>query len=226
MPHKILIIDRNRSLHQQIISSLGELDYLIASAFCGSEALDHLEKQVFDLVIMDLSLPDMGGFYLLEQLHALSSTSIIVLSSKHEEAYCIRALEEGADDFVMKPIVSMAEFLMRIQAILRRRKPRRLSVAQIEIDLIEKRVWHKGQELKLGDRQFRFLAALAARPNQVRGYEELLSEVYDEASNEKVEFLYVLAHSLRRLLEENPKRPTLIQGIRGVGYFLNNPLES
>lgn len=222
MGYKILIIDQNHSIHHQLRKVFSELDYHIDHAFSGTEALAHLEKYPVDLAIMDLQLPDMGGFYLLQQIRYFSNVKAIVLSSNDEEAHCIRAFEEGAADYMTKSRFSPRELLLRVQAILRRSQPSQLISSQLRIDLIEQRVWLRGKEVHLGKRSFRLLSALASHPNQIRSHEELFEEIYDEDNNYDPRLFAPLIHKLRQLIEIDPKYPQVIQNIRGLGYLLND----
>jgi two-component system, OmpR family, response regulator RegX3 len=222
MVDTILIVDSDLNIHEHIGSILRELAYQVCCVFSAKEALNCIEKNEVNLVLMDLSLPDMGGFHLLNLIHLMRDTPIIILSAADDENNRIRAFEEGADDFVAKPLFSLRELVMRIQAVLRRGRPRKISLSRIKIDIINKRVWRDSQEITLTAQRFRFLVALALYPNHIRTRDELINEICHEDDNYNYRLLYTIAYALRRLIEPDPAHPQFIHSVHGVGYYLKD----
>jgi len=219
MVDTILIVDVNAITHKHVGQALREAAYHMVSAFSGQEALDYIDANPVSLVLMDLELPDMGGFLLLRRIHLIYGTAIIVLSADNHKDDRIRAFEEGADDFVSKPVLSLRELMMRIRAVLRRGRPSEISLSRIKIDLINKHVWHDGQEIILTKQRFRFLVALTSHPNRVFTRDELLHEVCYEDDICDYQLLYTIAYALRQLIEADPSDPQFIHSLRGVGYY-------
>jgi DNA-binding response OmpR family regulator len=222
MPYKILIADADPRIQQQLSNALKPLSYQLVSSLNGKETLEQLEKQGFDLILLDLCLTDSSGFLFLHQIRCLSNTAIIVLSVRRDEAERLRAFDEGADDFITKPFNSLKEVALRIRAILRRAKPSELILPRLRFDLIHQRVWWQGEEIQVPRQQYRLLLALASRPNTVRTHEELIGEIYDEDDEPNDSIVHVLIHALRRLIESDSKRPQFIHCIRGIGYYLKS----
>jgi len=219
---RLLIIDSNELMFQYLNHILSECGYECTWAYNGLEALALLEKYSFNLVIMDHQLPDIGGFHLLRQIQILQITQIVILSKDNSEYNRIRSLDEGATDFIAKPLTYPAEFLWRIRAILKRSIKQQIILSRVRINLVEQKVWSDGQYVDLTLQLFQFLVALASNPGHVVNHDDLLY-VLDErfrASSNNV--LYVLAHRLRCSIEHNQSKPKLICTVRGVGYMLND----
>jgi len=219
---RLLIIDSDELMFQHLNHILSECGYECTWAYNGLETLALLEKCSFNLVIMDHQLPDIGGFHLLRQIQILQITQIVILSKDNSEYNRIRSLDEGATDFVAKPLTYPAEFLWRIRAILKRSIKQQIILSRVRINLVEQKVWSDGQYVDLTLQLFQFLVALASNPGHVINHDDLLY-VLDErfrASSNNV--LYVLAHRLRCSIEHNQSKLKLICTVRGVGYMLND----
>lgn len=222
MADTILIVDSDLTIHEHIRLGLQETAYQIISVFSAKEALSYIEANQVRLILMDLILPDMGGFHLLRQIHLMRGTAIIILSAADDENNRVRALEEGADDFIAKPLLSLRELFVRVKAILRRGRPHEITLSRIKIDLMDKRVWRDDQEITLTGQRFRFLVALASYPNRIRTRDELINEVCNENGICDYRLLHTIAYALRQLIETNPNNPQFIHSVRCVGYYLKD----
>lgn len=219
---RALIIDPDKIMCNYITRLLNECDYECVCAFSGLQAISLIEQQNFHLVIMDHQIPDIGGFNLLQQIRILRQTQIVILSFDDSEYNRIRALNEGATDFVAKPLVYPGEFLWRIRAILKRCMQHQIILSRVQINLSEKAVQCDGENIDLTSQLFQFLVTLAMSPGQVVKHDQLLYALDESFSCTSHNILYVLVHRLRDILEQKKDKPRLIQTIRGVGYLLND----
>lgn len=219
---RALIIDPDKIMCNYIARLLNECDYECVCAFSGLQAISLIEQQNFHLVIMDHQIPDIGGFHLLRQIRILRQPQVVILSFDDSEYNRIRALNEGATDFVAKPLVYPAEFLWRIRAILKRCMQYQIVLSRVQINLSEKAVQCDGENIDLTSQLFQFLVTLAMSPGQVVKHDQLLYALDENFSCTSHSILYVLAHRLRDNLEQKSDKPRLIQTIRGVGYLLDD----
>lgn len=222
MKFRVLLIDSDQIMSQHLACLLSEYGYECWCAYSGLEAIQLLEKQAFNLIIMDHELPDIGGFHLLRQIRILQQAQVIVLSKDDSEDNRIRALNGGATDFVGKPLIYPSEFLWRIHAILKRSMKQQIILSRIQINLLEQQVWSDGLQVDLPSQLFRFLVILASQPGQVIEHGNLLYALEDEYRSTSNNIIYVLAHRLRHAIEHTPDKPSLICNVRGVGYLLND----
>lgn len=219
---RLLIIDSDKIMCNAIAQLLVGCGYECVCALSGLRAISLLEKQIFHLVVMDHQLCDIGGFYLLKQILILQQTQVVILSSDDSEYNRIRALNEGATDFVAKPLAYPTEFVWRVRAILKRSLKDQIILSRVQINLTEKVVQCDGARVNLNSRLFQFLVALAMSPGQVVKHDQLLYALDESYGYVSQSILYVLAHRLRDNLEQNSEKPQLIRTIRGVGYMLND----
>lgn len=222
MKYKVLLIDSDQIICQYLACLLSDYGYDCWCVYSGLEAIQCLEKQAFSLIVMDHQLPDIGGFHLLRQILILQQAQVIILSTDDSEYNRIRALNEGATDFVCKPLIYPAEFLWRIRAILKRCLQHRIVLSRIQINLADKTVQCDGTPVDLAAQLFKFLVVLASKPEQVVEHDQLLYALEDEYCSVSNNILYVLAHRLRCSLESKPNNPQLICTVRGIGYLLND----
>src|SRR5215510_8589713 len=179
-----------------------------------------------DLVITDLSMPNMSGIELCRQVRSKSKIPIIVLSVKGEERTKINALDAGADDYVTKPF-SMNELLARVRANLRRAPEpvsgQPIDVGDFRIDLDGHVVTVRGQEIHLTPKEFDLLVYLARRPGKVVSHRALLGAIWGGNSTEQVEYLRVFVGQLRKKLEPDASSPRYIVTEPWVGYRFQAP---
>jgi two-component system KDP operon response regulator KdpE len=220
---KILIVDDEPQITRVLRTSLSSRGYEVRTANDGESGLDLFAAWSPDLVITDLSMPNMTGIELCRLLRAKSQVPIIVLSVKGEERAKIEALDSGADDYVTKPF-SINELLARIRAGLRRAtQPSELELRDIievgvfYIDRQKRIVTVRGKEIHLTPKEFDLLAYMASNPGQVLRHRTLLNAVWGGQSVEQPEYLRVFINQLRKKIEPGDT-PRYILTEPWVGY--------
>ncbi len=219
----ILVVDDEQQITRVLRTSLSAQGYDIRVARDGEAALELLKDWSADLVITDLSMPNMGGIELCRRLRSKSQVPIVVLSVKGEERTKIEALDAGADDYVTKPF-SINELLARVRACLRRAPTAESEPAQIievgdfRIDQEAHQVWVRGKEVHLTPKEFDLLLYLAKHPYRVVTHRALLSAVWGPNSVEQPEYLRVFVGQLRKKIEPDASSPQYIQTEPWIGY--------
>ena len=221
-PWRILVVDDETQITRVLRTSLSSQGYDIRVANDGVTALEILKDWAPDLVITDLSMPNMDGLELCRHLRAKSQVPIIVLSVKGEERVKVQALDCGADDYVTKPF-GMNELLARVRASLRRAPAGEPSAGKIEagdfvIDLDAHLAKVCGRELHLTPKEFDLLVYLARHAGKVVTHRALLSAVWGPNSVEQPEYLRVFVGQLRKKIEPETSSPRYIQTEPWVGY--------
>ncbi|MGI8660629.1 MAG: response regulator [Thermoleophilaceae bacterium] len=222
---RILLVDDERSLQKLLAYPLRKEGYEVVPALDGREALERVREGSFDLIVLDLMLPQVDGFEVCRQVRARSSTPIIMLSARTEEIDKVLGLELGADDYITKPF-SVREFRSRVKAVLRRSQLARaedpgeepLQDGTLRIDFEKRSVTLAGEPERLTYVEFEILAALARHPGRVYNRMVLLERVWGDASYRDPRTVDVHIRHLREKLETDPKVPELILTVRGVGY--------
>jgi DNA-binding response OmpR family regulator len=222
---RILLVDDEHSIQKLLAYPLRKEGYDVVSALDGREALDRLRDDAFDLVVLDLMLPEVDGFEVCRQVRARSAVPIIMLTAKAEEIDKVLGLELGADDYITKPF-SVREFRSRVKAVLRRAEMVRadepleepLERGDLRIDFEKRQVEMRGEAVRLTYVEFEILAALARSPGRVFSRGMLLERVWGDASYRDPRTVDVHIRHLREKLESDPKHPELILTVRGVGY--------
>jgi DNA-binding response OmpR family regulator len=221
---RILLVDDEQSIQTLLSYPLRKDGYHVTSALDGSEALRRFEEGRFDLVILDLMLPRMGGVEVCRQLRSRSQVPIIMLTAKGSETDKVAGLEVGADDYITKPF-SMREFRSRVKAALRRsRMVERASeddaieCGELTIDFDRRMVTLGTDEVKVTYVEFEILGALARSPGRVLTRETLLEHVWGDSDYRDPRTVDVHIRHLREKLESDPKEPEYLFTVRGVGY--------
>ena len=222
----ILIIDDEPQIQRALKTILKARHFQVEVAATGEQGLALAAARLPDLVILDLSLPDMDGLQVCAQLRAWSRVPVIVLSVRDSEREKVAALDRGADDYLTKPF-GIEELLARIRVALRHAEQAAVRPAQsviqagpISIDLGRHIVTRGGEEVRLTATEFKLLAYLAANADRVLTHQAILTHVWDFADSDRVEYLRVYIGQLRRKLEINPDEPVYIRTESGVGYRL------
>lgn len=222
----ILIIDDEPQILRALKTILKARHFQVELAATGEEGLALAAARLPDLTILDLSLPDMDGIQVCEQLRLWSQAPIIVLSVRDSERDKVAALDKGADDYLTKPF-GIEELLARIRVALRHAQQSAthttqnlIKVGPISIDLARHIVTRDGEEVRLTTTEFKLLAYLAANADRVLTHQAILTHVWDFADADRVEYLRVYIGQLRRKLEINPDKPVYIRTESGVGYRL------
>jgi two-component system KDP operon response regulator KdpE len=219
---RVLIVDDEPQIVRVLRPSIAAAGYDVASAASGGEALELLAAEAFDIVVLDLGLPDCDGKEVISRLRAWSEIPVIVLSARDDAVEKVEALDLGANDFVNKPF-SIDELLARLRATLRNRPARpliseRLAVAHLEIDFSRRRVRVAGQEVRPSPKEMALLRAFIAHQGEVLTHSQIGAAVWGADAAVEAQFVRVLVGNLRQKIEVDPARPTLILTEQGVGY--------
>ncbi len=224
----MLVVEDDPAIRSALIRSLGERGHAVSSAADAMSGLREAIDSRPDLVLLDLGLPDIDGTELLRMLRAVSSVPVIVATARDDDASIVRALDAGADDYVVKPF-SAVTLEARIRAVLRRAlapdADSVLTVGGLEVDPRARTVTLDGVPLELSPREFDLLAYLAARPGQVVTKRELLTEVWRLPYGGADKTVDVHLSWLRRKLGESAQSPRFLFSVRGVGVKLVGPDE-
>ena len=220
---KILVVDDETQITRVLRTSLSSHAYDVRVANDGETALEIMKDWTPDLVITDLSMPNMDGLELTRRLRATSKVPILVLSVRGEERTKVQALDAGADDYVTKPF-SMVELLARVRASLRRiplpdeAEPDKIEIGDFCIDLAAHKVLVREKEVHLTPKEFDLLVYLARHAGKVVPHRSLLASIWGGQSTEQVEYLRVFVGQLRKKLEPEASSPRYIVTEPWVGY--------
>lgn len=219
----ILIIDDEPQILRALKTILSANHFRISVASTGEEGLALAAVQLPDVVILDLSLPDMDGIQVCEQLREWNRSPIIVLSVRDSEKDKVTALDRGADDYLTKPF-GIEELLARIRVALRHSEQSLgntqsvIHAGPLTIDLARHIVTKDDVEVHLTATEFKLLSYLASNPDRVLTHQSILSHVWDFAYADRVEYLRVYIGQLRKKIESNPEDPQFLKTEPGVGY--------
>ena len=218
---RILVVDDERQIIRMLRASLQSSGYEVLTANNGIEGLERFESGRPDLIITDLAMPEMNGLELTQAVRRLDRTPIIVLSVRDTDVMKVKALDEGADDYLTKPF-SMPELLARIRAQFRRiatEKPEqmRFEVGDFVIDADAHTVSVRGQALHLTPKEFDLLLLFARSPGRVLTHKVLLRAIWGPAGDDQPEYLRVLIAGLRKKIERGEGQ-RYIQSEPWVGY--------
>src|SRR5512136_2331601 len=224
-PLQVLVIDDEPQILRALKTILTARQFHVTTASRGEEGLALAAATPPDVIILDLSLPDMDGFQVCARLREWTHVPIIVLSVRDAERDKVMALDKGADDYLTKPFGS-EELLARIRVALRHAaqahgaKETIVKAGPITIDLARHLVTRGGEEVKLTATEFKLLAYLAANADRVLTHQAILTHVWDPADVDHVEYLRVYMRQLRKKLEDDPDQPQFLITEPGVGYRL------
>ena len=219
----VLVIDDEPQILRALKTILTAKGFRVSTANRGEEGLAMATALEPDLIILDLSLPDIDGVEVTRRLREWSQVPVIVLSVRDSEHDKVTALDKGADDYLTKPF-GIEELMARIRVALRhvthvKGSPRTIIKAgTIEIDLVNHLVTRAGTEVKLTATEFNLLAYLAQNAGRVLTHQMILASVWDPADRDHVEYLRVYIRQLRKKLEDDPDQPQYILNEPGVGY--------
>lgn len=230
---KILVVDDEKPISDIIKFNLEKEGYEVVTAFDGEEAIEKVEAENPDLIVLDVMLPKKDGLEVVREVRKTHSMPIIMVTAKETEIDKVLGLELGADDYVTKPF-SNRELVARVKANLRRqtatqtqetadKETNDLQVGELVIHPDAYYVTKKGATIDLTHREFELLFYLARHVGQVMTREHLLEEVWDFDYLGDVRTVDVTIRRLREKVEDNPSHPGYIITRRGVGYYLRNP---
>jgi DNA-binding response OmpR family regulator len=221
---RILLVDDEQLITDSLSYSLKREGFEVDIAADGISAIQAVEEQRPDLIVLDLMLPDISGFEVCRRLRTFTTTPVIMLTARGEEIDRVLGLEVGADDYLAKPF-SFRELLARIQAMLRRvqldrqtPQPQHVSMGQLSMDPVARRVYKGDQEVQLSAREFDLLAILMKNAGRAMSRDELIKLVWGDDWVGDPRTLDVHVRWLRLKIEEDPATPQFIQTVRGFGY--------
>ena len=231
---RILVVEDDPSIRMGLEDTLTAKGYEVEVVGKGSDGADKATGGRFDLVVLDVMLPDIDGFEVLRRIRAAKgaarSLPVIMLSARGAELDRVRGLELGADDYVTKPF-SLMELLARVSSVLRRAtgeqlEPVGLAFGDIDIDLVGQVASRSGKRIELPSRAFAILKVFAKRPGEVVSRDTLLDEAwgYEDYPNTRTVDNHLV--KLRKALEAEPDRPRYLVTIHGAGYKLDVPREA
>ena len=227
--NKALVVDDEKLIVKGIKFSLEQDGYEVDVAYDGSEALKMAKEKEYDIVLLDVMLPEMDGMEVCQAIREFSEMPIIMLTAKGTDMDKILGLEYGADDYITKPF-NILEVKARIKAIIRRnskkskaaqKNERIIEVSDLKLDLDSRRVFEKDKELNLTAKEFDILELLTQNPDKVYSREKLLNIVWGNKLHEAGDVRSVDVHvrRLREKIEPNPSEPKYIHTKWGVGYY-------
>ena len=221
---RILIVDDDVALSDIIKEMLENYEYEVDQAYNVEEAFDRLTDGKFDLVLLDINLPDGEGFEVCQELRKVSTVPVIFASARTSLNDRVSGFEMGGDDYLPKPY-SMKELLVRVNALIRRtygfgEKEEIVTFGDVEVDLTSRSVKKAGKVLTLSLKEFDLLAYLCRNKGTAIEKDKLISEVWGAFSEVDASTLTVHIRWLREKLEDNPSRPEYIKTVFKVGYIL------
>ncbi|GAA1545793.1 response regulator [Actinomadura kijaniata] len=218
---RVLVVEDEPQIVRALRINLGARGYEVDAAPDGRAALDLAARRHPDVILLDLGLPDMDGTEVIRGLRGWLTVPIIVLSARHASAEKVRALDEGADDYVTKPF-GMDELLARLRAAVRRAAPAEeaavVSTEAFTVDLAAKKVRRDGADVRLTPTEWHILEVLVREAGRLVGQKQLLREVWGPAYEKETNYLRVYLAQLRRKLEPDPARPRHLITEPGMGY--------
>jgi DNA-binding response OmpR family regulator len=226
---RVLVIDDEQRILNFLSSKLRASGYEVLTATSGQEALEQVQAQEPDLVVLDIMMPRMDGFETLKELRVFSPVPAIILSAKGTNEDKIKGLGLGADDYLAKPF-SPDELVARIEAIRRRVQPpdkrkvhERFSSGDLMVDFKKHLVIVKGEETRLTRIEWLLLSELAQNAGSLMLYGDLLTRVWGPEYRDDVQILRTWISRLRDKVESDPDNPTLIRTIPKTGYMIDQP---
>ncbi|MDD3705868.1 MAG: response regulator transcription factor [Clostridiaceae bacterium] len=222
---RILLVEDDLSLIEGLKFSLSKHDFDVTVARTVKEAREFFSRNEYQLVILDLMLPDGSGFDICKSIRQLSAVPIIFLTASDEEVNIVMGLDLGGDDYISKPF-KLNELISRINAILRRSSimsnKAELNSNGIVVKLLEGRAIKNGKDLELTSAEYKLLCLFMKNPRRVMSRDLIVQSLWD--SHESFiddNTLNVYISRLREKIEENPKQPSFLLTLRGMGYKWN-----
>jgi two-component system KDP operon response regulator KdpE len=221
---RILVVDDEERMVRFIRLNLEHDGFQVSEAFNGKEAIQKIRDVTPDLILLDVMMPDLNGFEVLETVREVSSVPVIMLTAKGEEDDRVRGLELGADDYVTKPF-SPRELVSRVKAVLRRTESASGSMhglievdERLKIDFDRREIWLEGKLVKLRPTEYRMLYHLVQNAGWVVTHDQLLTKVWGYEYRDEPHYVRLYINYLRQKLEADPSNPKYILTERGVGY--------
>lgn len=222
-PH-ILIVDDELSIIKLLRANLESEGYKVSAAMNGTDALNLFELEPPDVVILDITMPKMNGFQVLERIREWSHTPIIMLSARGMEDDKVKSLDLGADDYITKPF-GKNELFARIRAVIRRSKENfavtdqpSISGDDLQINFNQRRVTVAERDIRLTPTEYNLLLELAQNEGKVLTHAHLLNKIWGPEYLDDKEYLHVFISRLRNKIETEPSRPRHVLNVSGIGY--------
>lgn len=224
---RVLVVDDEARILGFLTAKLKASGYEVLTASDGVEALEQVQAQEPDLVVLDVLMPNKDGFETLKELRRFSSIPAIVLSARESYADKVKGLSLGADDYLAKPF-SPDELIARIEAVRRRIAPPdkrktydQLSLGDVTIDFKKHSALVKGQEVRLTRIEWLLLSELAQNAGNLMLYSDLLTRIWGPEYRDDVQILRTWVSRLREKIESEPGNPKLIRTIPKTGYIMD-----
>ena len=218
---KILVVEDEPEAGDYLVKGLRESGYVADLARNGVDGLSLALEHDYDLIVLDVMLPQMDGWAVLAKLRERKHTPVLFLTARDDVADRVKGLELGADDYLVKPF-AFAELLARIKTLMRRGPVREadvVRVADLEIDVLRRRVTRQAQRIELTAKEFALLHLLAKRQGEVLSRTQIASMVWDMNFDSDTNVVDVAIRRLRAKIDD-PYPLKLIQTVRGIGYLV------
>jgi two-component system KDP operon response regulator KdpE len=219
--HQILIIDDESQIRKLLEITLSSNDFEVKLAENGLEGIRFAATFQPDLIMLDLGLPDVDGQKVLQQLREWYLNPIMILSVKSEESEIVKALDNGANDYLIKPFRTQ-ELLARVRSHMRNNIKEAsepiISSSNFSIDLVARNVKVNDEEIKLTQTEFNLLAILAKNEGKVLTHQYLLKEIWGKSYSDQTQYLRVFVAQLRKKIEKDANHPEMILTESGIGY--------
>lgn len=227
---RILIVEDDKTIALGIEYSLQQEGYITCVCHTVEAATSILKTSSYDLIILDIGLPDGNGLELCQKIRSRLETPVIFLTARDEEVNVVMGLDMGADDYITKPF-RVRELLSRIKSVLRRyqqkhQQKHEIILSDIVINTLEAKVYKKKVEVILTTLEYKLLLTLANHAGQVLSRNQILEGIWDVAGefvNDNTLTVYI--KRLREKIEDNPQEPKIITTIRGLGYKAGGDVE-
>jgi two-component system, OmpR family, copper resistance phosphate regulon response regulator CusR len=225
---KILTVEDEPKLANYLRKALTQLDHVVDIAHDGKTGLHLARESHYDLIILDVMLPALDGFAVLGELRKHSCVPVLMLTARHRVEEKVRGLQEGADDYLVKPF-ALSELLARVQALLRRSQaaaatqaePNILALEDLEVDLLRRKASRSHTRLDLTPKEFVLLTLLLRRSGEVLSRTVLAEQVWDMNFDSNTNVVEVAVRRLRSKIDD-PYQKKLLHTVRGMGYVLES----
>ncbi len=223
---KVLVVDDEKLIVKGIKFSLEQDDMAVDAAYDGETALEMIQQNTYDMVLLDIMLPGLTGLEICQQVREFSNVPIIMLTAKGDDMDKILGLEYGADDYITKPF-NILEVKARIKAIMRRNAKKenqagtqkQIEAGDLKLDVESRRAYMNGKEVNLTAKEFDILMLLVTNPNKVYSRDALLKEIWGADYVGDARTVDVHVRRLREKIEKNPGDPQYVFTKWGVGYY-------
>jgi len=231
-PLNALLVDDELSFRRALRTSLSACGFSVQEAASGEEAVAILTHRSFDLVLLDINMPGVGGIETCREVRSISPRiGIVMVTVRDTENDMVKALEAGADDYITKP-VRFRELVARLRAVSRRLRPEDATesvvvrVGDLELDMNRRLLYRDGKFVHLTPTEFHMLAFLMRRQGSLVTHAQLLRSIWGPEYGTELDYLRSYVKALRKKIEENPSQPKYLLTEPWVGYRLCNPLAS